>query len=286
MDFIIVISIITICVLLVFAFDCRLKDVYYTIKTAKNIGSKPSVRLVLISDLHSRYHGIYDAKSKCKNQRKLILRIQRCKPDIVILAGDLFDDHARVDGAISFLKGIQNTKIPTFYAPGNHEYRSKRFDRMISIVANHGVTVLEDRYCSIDNGCIHMCIAGAADAIKTKHHDPSYSQQEAAEAAFSSLDDSVYNLLILHRPRSIALYKKYPFDMVLSGHLHGGQLRIPFLLNGLFTPSEGFFPKYAGGAYIHDKLTHIVSRGVSINPPFIPRIFNPTELVIVDIVNE
>ena len=286
MEIIIAISVIAICVLLIFAFDCRLKDVYYSVQTQKNIGSSPKIRIVLISDLHSRYHGIYNTKSHGKNQEKLIDRIQRCNPDIVVIAGDLFDDHARIDGAVAFLKGIQNTKIPTFYAPGNHEYRSKRFDSMMNTVEKHGVTILEDKYCTVSTDSIHMRIAGAADTIKTKYHDPSYSQTASTEAAFSSLDDDIYNLLILHRPRSIALYKKYPFDLAVSGHLHGGQLRVPFVLNGLFTPSEGFFPKYAGGAYKHGSMTHIVGRGVSVNPPFVPRVFNRTELVVIDIGKE
>ena len=286
MEIIIAVSAITACALLIFAFDCRLKDVYYTVKTQKNIGSKANVRIVLISDLHSRYHGIYNAKSRGKNQDKLIRRIQRCKPDIIAIAGDLFDDHARIDGAVAFLKGIQSTKIPTFYAPGNHEYRSKRFDSMLNIVEKHGVKVLEDKYCAVNLDGIHMHIAGAADTIKTKHHDPLYSQAKAANAAFGSLNDDMYNLLILHRPRSVTLYKKYPFDLAVSGHLHGGQMRIPFLLNGFFTPSEGFFPKYAGGAYKQGSMTHIVGRGVSVNPPFVPRIFNRTELVVIDIVKE
>jgi len=73
-----------------------------------------------------------------------------------------------------------------------------------------------------------------------------------------------------------------PFDLVLSGHSHGGQIRIPFLLNGLYAPHQGFFPKYAGGVYEFENYTLVVSRGVYFNL-FLPRIFNPPEIVVVDI---
>ena len=84
------------------------------------------------------------------------------------------------------------------------------------------------------------------------------------------------------RPERIQLYKKMDFDLVLSGHAHGGQVRIPFLLNGLCAPNQGWFPEYAGGLYEHDSLIHIVSRGLSYNPR-LPRIFNPPEIVIIDL---
>ena len=103
------------------------------------------------------------------------------------------------------------------------------------------------------------------------------------ERAFRELDEiSLYKILIAHRPERIEDYKQYSFDLVLSGHAHGGQVRIPGIMNGLYAPHQGLFPKYAGGMYTHDNLTHIVSRGLSVNSR-LPRIFNPPELVIISI---
>ena len=105
------------------------------------------------------------------------------------------------------------------------------------------------------------------------------------EENFAELSEKPqFKILVAHRPELIELYKKYPFDLVVSGHAHGGQVRIPFLLNGLFAPNQGLFPKYAGGAYIHENLTHIVSRGLSFSPK-LPRVFNPPEIVVVNIKN-
>ena len=81
----------------------------------------------------------------------------------------------------------------------------------------------------------------------------------------------------------IDMYLQYEFDLILSGHAHGGQWRIPRILNGFLAPNQGFFPKYAGGKYDFNHTTFIVSRGLAKESTRIPRIFNPPELVIVDI---
>lgn len=75
------------------------------------------------------------------------------------------------------------------------------------------------------------------------------------------------------------MYLEYPFDLILSGHTHGGQVRLPFI-NGLYAPNQGIFPRYGGGLYKHNETTHIISRGLSVMR-FPPRIGNPPELVII-----
>ena len=93
----------------------------------------------------------------------------------------------------------------------------------------------------------------------------------------------MFTLLLAHRPEFFDVYTQYDFDLVLSGHAHGGQWRIPGLINGLFSPNQGWFPKYAGGRYGEDGTIMIVSRGLANNVGAIPRIFNPPELVVVEI---
>lgn len=90
-------------------------------------------------------------------------------------------------------------------------------------------------------------------------------------------------MLLSHRPELFETYQKYGFDLVLSGHAHGGQWRIPGVLNGLFAPDQGLFPEYAGGRYDYAEGTMIVSRGLARESTPVPRIFNRPEVVIVDI---
>ena len=76
---------------------------------------------------------------------------------------------------------------------------------------------------------------------------------------------------------------KYPFDLILSGHAHGGQWRIPGILNGLYAPDQGLFPAYAGGRYEMNGATFIVSRGLARESTLAPRVFNRPELIVIDL---
>ena len=97
-----------------------------------------------------------------------------------------------------------------------------------------------------------------------------------------ALSPDACNILLAHRPDYIDLYRQYPFDLVLSGHTHGGQVRIPLLVNGLFAPDQGWFPQYAGGLYEVGETSLVVSRGLSYYPR-LPRVFDPPEVVVIDV---
>ena len=92
-----------------------------------------------------------------------------------------------------------------------------------------------------------------------------------------------YTILLSHRPELFELYTTYNFDLVLSGHAHGGQWRIPGILNGVYAPNQGLFPEYAGGEYQDNGTTMVVSRGLARETTLAPRIFNRPELVIIDL---
>jgi len=112
-------------------------------------------------------------------------------------------------------------------------------------------------------------LAGIEDTKKKLYEKPDYNQIENTEKAFRELDEMpFYKILTAYRPENIENYKKFSFDLVLSGHTHGGQIIIPNLINGLYAPNQGLFPKYAGGIYTHGKLTHIISRGFQKNSCF------------------
>lgn len=94
------------------------------------------------------------------------------------------------------------------------------------------------------------------------------------------MDSADFTVLLAHRPELLAKYAQFPLDLVVSGHAHGGQVRIPGVLNGLYAPNQGWFPKLAGGAYTQDGTTLIVSRGLAVRTR-LPRIFNRPEVVLV-----
>jgi len=102
-------------------------------------------------------------------------------------------------------------------------------------------------------------------------------------AVSDAADTASYTILLSHRPEYYETYTDYDFDLALCGHAHGGQWRIPGILNGLYAPHQGIFPKYAGGRYDREDMTMIVSRGLARETTWVPRIFNRPELVIIDL---
>jgi len=231
-----------------------------------------SIKIALIADLHSTIHG--------KEQSILTGMIKDINPDLIVLAGDIFDDVVPMKGTRLLLSGISGT-APIYYVTGNHEYMSRDIAGIRRELLSFGVIILQDTYEKIIIKDNEIILAGIEDPYRKKFEVPGYNQNEAMETAFRELDEiPLYKILIAHRPELIETYRQYSFDLVLSGHTHGGQIIIPNILNGLYVPHQGVFPKYGGGIYTHGNLTHIISRGLSVSP-FLPRIFNPPELVIV-----
>ena len=243
----------------------------YTV-TSNTFETGKTIRAVLLADLHSHIYG--------DNQKKLISKIIEQKPDIILLAGDIADDENPFGGTKLLFEGIKDI-APIFYVSGNHEYWSGDIKEIKDKIKSYGVTVLEDDYTEITVKDIPLIVAGVDDPEWTRFENK-YTRKSMDESFMEFKDKPSFKILLAHRPEQIELYKKYSFDLVVSGHAHGGQVRIPFLLNGLLAPNQGVFPKYAGGIYKHDALTHIVSRGLSFNP-HLPRVFNPPEIVIIDI---
>lgn len=263
-----VISFVFIC-----AFDNKITVSSYTLKTDM-LDSGSSVVIVLISDLHSTIHGA--------DQQPLIEKVRRQNPDLILLSGDIADDDVPIKGTQMLLSGICDI-APVYYVTGNHEYWSSDVQSIKDEIQSFGVTSLSDSYEQIEINGNKIIVAGIEDPDKGRYEAPGYDQFQAMEKAFRELDRiDIYKVLIAHRPENIESYCQYSFDLVVSGHAHGGQVRIPFLLNGLCAPNQGLFPKYAGGLYEHGSLVHIVSRGLSIDPRM-PRIFNPPELVTISI---
>lgn len=235
------------------------------------------LRIVLLSDLHSAIHGA--------EQRDLLQRIEAAQPDLILMAGDIVDDILPIRGSELLLAGIAGI-CPVYYVTGNHEFWAEDIEAIRDLLRGHGVHILEDAYEEIELNGNRLLIAGIDDPDKTSYEDAAYDQEQSMAAAFGSLGDSEsYRILLAHRPERIEFYTRFGFDLILSGHAHGGQVRLPFLLNGLYAPNQGFFPPYAGGLYQHGELVHIVGRGLSYNPR-LPRIFNPPEVVVIDLIPE
>lgn len=230
-------------------------------------GIARSVRLAVIADLHETPYG--------ENQAELMAALRAQAPDAVCLVGDILD--GSTDGAAAWQLIEQLTAAyRCYYVTGNHEFWTGRAEEYIERMTECGVTVLRGTGDVLTVGSAQVAILGVDDpdglTAEAWTDQLERCRDLAAEAAFS--------VLLSHRPERIAGYAG--FDLALCGHAHGGQVRLPFLFNGLYAPNQGWFPEYAGGFYdLEDGGAMIVSRGLARNR--LPRVFNRPELVIVDI---
>lgn len=249
------------------AFSNELKIRYYSETTGK-IDSE--IRLAVLTDLHSSVYG--------EGQHALLSALDRQSPDVILLVGDIADDHVPHDGTKQLLEVI-GKKYPCYYVSGNHEYRSDDIGGIKEMIRSYDVTILEGDTAEIEIGGQRLSICGVDDPRLGE-----MKWENQLVSCFEAKDSEAYSVLLSHRPERVDEYDKYDFDLILCGHAHGGQVRIPFFLNGLLAPNQGFFPKYAGGRYSLENSVMIVSRGLAKN--VVPRVFNRPELVIVDIMPE
>jgi len=258
-------------VIMIVACDMRLKSVVYIFDSPK---IENPVKIAFISDLHGNWYG--------KNQKTLIKAIDKQNPDLVLFGGDIFDDkisYKESEETISIL----SKKYKCYYVSGNHEYWSKDIENIFNIIKSYGVTILSGDVETIEiNGQI-INICGLDDPDDYVYMSDGISIEEQIKTVNEKVNRDYYTILLSHRPEYYDLYSRYGFDLVLSGHAHGGQWRIPLILNGLYAPNQGLFPKYAGGVYDYEGGSMVVSRGLDRQGVKVPRIFNRPEIVFIEI---
>ena len=241
----------------------------------------PSVRIAHVSDLHSCAYG--------EDQCELLEAIDRENPDLVVLTGDIFDGSLPMEPAIAFLRGIQG-KYPCYFVTGNNEYEKggDAFSERMAILQECGIIRLSGgmeavrikdaviNICGVDDPCAWEDSDDPLESRETRY-------QEQVKQAAALAENGNYTVLLAHRPEYFDYYSQLGFDLVLSGHVHGGQWRIPGLLDGLYALGQGLFPAYTGGKYEKNGAVMIVSRGLARESTNLPRINNRPELVIIDL---
>ena len=230
--------------------------------------------IVHISDLHNAKFG--------NNQSSLISKITACDPDIIAITGDLIDSRKTdINTAMLFIN--EAVKIaPVYYVPGNHEARVlDEYNELKQYMEDAGVHIMEDSDDYIEYSGEKIHIVGVTDpSFSTGVMDDIESIMETVLSELVS-DDSIFTVLLSHRPELMNIYSEYEIDLALTGHAHGGQFRIPFI-GGLIAPNQGLFPKYTEGVHSEGDTKMIVSRGLG-NSLFPFRINNRPEIVVVRI---
>ena len=256
-------------VLTLIALDERLTLRTYTVASPKLTAE---VRLAVVTDFHSS-----------DNADDVVAMVASCAPDAVLLVGDLFDDDTQnrpTERTLSLMRQL-SAQYPCYYVSGNHEAWTGEMDALYQQTEEAGVTVLRMSSGVLTVRGQRIALCGIPDPYEMVFSGAPDTEEQLRQA-LEDVDSADFTVLLAHRPELLAKYAQFPLDidLTLAGHAHGGQVRIPGVLNGLYAPNQGWFPKLAGGAYTQDGTTLIVSRGLAVRTR-LPRIFNRPEVVLV-----
>ena len=255
----------------------------YEIETEKFPGGK-RLRLLVLSDLHDRVYG--------PENEKLLDLMKSCEPDAILLTGDILTASRKKDPNQVFAFLTKSSKIaPVYYAPGNHERKIKEKKETFGILYDvfrrnlkqNQICYLENEKTDLDE---NVCLYGLDLDLKYfpklpyKNKKPIYTAEEMEED-LGKMDPSRYNIILAHSPRYFNAYAASGADLVLSGHYHGGAVRIP-KLGGVISPQFVFFPEYDKGVYKKENTEMIVSSGCGSHKVHL-RLFNKPEVMVVDI---
>ena len=224
-------------------------------------GIDRSVRIVQVSDLHGKSFG--------KNNIKLIEKVIEERPDFIAVTGDIIHRYTEKNKKVALRLISSLSEIaPVLYIAGNHELRNKGYRFFRRDLMEAGAHVLDD--CPL-NICDLTVVGLKCSSLK---NDKIFAVTPKEEGA---------KILLAHMPQFIDKYAEAGYDLVLSGHAHGGQWRIPFTHQGIYAPGQGLFPKYTEGVHTVGKTRLVISRGLG-NSEFPLRIFNRPELITINLI--
>lgn len=231
-------------------------------------------KAILFSDLHDCTYGDHNKKIK--------EMITTENPDFILVAGDCFEADYESKDALELLSFLCNS-YNVYCADGNHELKTRLFypDYYDKYLATGIINLNNDNIKLYDNVYIYGL------DIDISHYKrfmaPTLSNDELSKK-LGKIDKNCYNILIAHNPLYMDLYSEYDFNLIVSGHYHGGFLRLPFF-GGVITPQLKIFPKFSGGQYRHKHSDIIVSRGLGTHT-FKIRINNTPELIVLNFIKD
>ena len=234
----------------------------YEVKSSNIPEGFDGVTIVQISDLHNAEFG--------KGQEELLSKIEQCEPDMIAVTGDLIDSNRTdVDIAMEFIEGAVKL-APVYFVTGNHEiWAQAAYEELAERMETAGVVLLDSQLCEIEKDGDRISLQGVKDASTVIKENVGAAADE--EPAFT--------ILLAHRPELFDAYVEADMNLVLTGHAHGGQFRIPFI-GGLIAPDQGLFPQYDEGMFVENNTHMIVSRGLG-NSVFPFRVNHRPEIVVV-----
>lgn len=256
----------------------------YLLEQKKVPSNFHDMRFACITDLHYNQYG--------KGNARLLKAINDCKPDAILIAGDLVvtAKPQKVDVAYQFLSELTK-KYPVYYAPGNHELKwgqaigcSKEFYKtFLENLKKLGVCYLDNESITIKKGSDTLIIRGLSLPLRffAKGKQKVEINVKEMESLIGKTQGDSYEILLAHIPDYFETYVSYGADFILSGHVHGGIMKLPYF-GGVISPRYELFPKYDSGIFKKGRTVMFLSRGLGTHT--IPvRVFNRPELICVEI---
>ncbi|WP_261177289.1 metallophosphoesterase [Anaerobacillus sp. CMMVII] len=241
----------------------------YEIQSSKLPESFEGFTIVQLSDLHNKSYG-----------KTLPRKVNQTNPNIIVFTGDLVDQ--KNDNEFESLQLMEELMqiAPVYFVTGNHEWWAGNFSSLENQLKIIGVKVLRNSFEVIELAEEEIVLIGIDDPAVASVVDEFSTVERALEDALVGVSDQ-FSILLSHRPEMFSLYVAFEFDLIFSGHAHGGQIRLPFL-GGLIAPNQGFFPKYTSGVHRESNSTMIINRGLG-NSIIPQRLFNRPEIVVVNL---
>ncbi len=228
-------------------------------------------KIAHLSDIHDKNWG-----------ETLIAPIQEENPDIIVITGDLIDSNEPDIYSASLLIEELNKIAPIYFVTGNHEAWSGHYDTLKESLLNQSVNILDNEAIVLQRNGEELLLLGLKDSAFATEDEHSLAIEARVQELSGQFDG--FKLLLAHRPELFESYVRNDLNLVLSGHAHGGQFRLPFI-GGLIAPDQGLFPEYTSGVYEENKTKMVVSRGLGNS--IIPlRFNNRPELIFIELTNE
>lgn len=240
-------------------------------------GEFDGLRIAHLSDIHGHEYG--------ENSAELLAMVAEQEPDLILLTGDLVDQKSQLTMIPPLAKGLAAI-APTYYVTGNHEWSvewggEKDFVHTLkTLLTGNGVTVLSNQYEVLERNGGSVVLVGIDDP--NGYADQKTPEELAAE--IEAEQPGLFTILLAHRNDAFDRYAAAGYDFVLSGHGHGGIIRLPFT-DGLLSPARTLFPTWTAGVYTLGDSTLFVSRGLGNNTVPINgfRLFNRPDLAILEL---
>lgn len=244
---------------IVYGFHSTLITTHYTVESLQLPNSFDNYKIVLLSDLHGANFG--------NHQKDLIAAITQATPDLIVFVGDMIDEkHSDLTYLSDLLRGIEGV-APIYSTPGNHEFVDLTiYQAGQALYKEYGVTELTDHTIEIKKGKESILLHGL-------HQSVQYSTQ-----TLPVIDNTKFSILLYHYSDTFDIMSKSNYNLILSGHVHGGIIRLPFL-GGLLGPDRWFFPKYDKGVFYQNDTILVSTSGLGESTP--PRFNNRPEVVVV-----